>query len=51
LGSESLVRKLLNIIAVVLMLLAVGCGGVQFVNAEFNLPDDKEGPEYGAETP
>lgn len=33
------------------MLAAVGCGGVEFENAEFNLPDEKEGPEYGAETP
>lgn len=44
-------RKYLGIIAAALMLLAVGCGGVEFQNVDFDLPDDKEGPEYGAETP
>lgn len=44
-------RKYLGIIAAALMLLALGCGGVEFENVEFDLPNDNEGPEYGAETP
>jgi len=44
-------RKLILLIAATLMLIAASCGKVDFVNTDFDLPDDKEGPEYGAETP
>jgi hypothetical protein len=44
-------RKFWQIMAVILMLTAVGCGGVEFENTDFDLPDDSQGPEYGAETP
>lgn len=44
-------RKLVLLIAAALMLIAASCGKVEFVNTDFDLPDDKEGPEYGAETP
>ncbi len=33
------------------MLIAAGCGGVDFQNVDFNLPDDSSGPDYGAPTP
>lgn len=49
--AEIKMRKLVILIAAALMLLAAGCGKVEFVNTDFDLPDDKQGPEYGAETP